>query len=93
VKAWDKAHTLPFFALGGRLVPKESPGGPNMMIYQATVQIPSEIEIVFESGSFMDRPNTLSGEVFQYEIAKHSSAFDGKFSKIFDLEGEGYIRY
>jgi mannosyl-oligosaccharide glucosidase len=90
VKAWDKAHTLPFFALGGRLVPKESPGGPNMMIYQATVQIPSEIEIVFESGSFMDRPNTLSGEVFQYEIAKHSSAFDDKFSKIFDLEGEGY---
>ncbi|CAG2190003.1 MOGS [Mytilus edulis] len=90
VKAWDKEHTLPFFALGGRLVPRESPGGPNMMVYQVTVQVPSEIEIVFESGSFVNRPNTLSGDIFQQELTKYSTAFDKRFTKTFDLEEKGY---
>lgn len=93
VKAWDKEHTLPFFALGGRLVPKESPGGPNFIVYQVTVQLPSEIEIIFESGSFVDRPNTLSSEIFQKELMERETAFDEKFAKLFHLESSGYNKH
>lgn len=90
VDAWDKQRTQPYFVLGGRLVPRDSPGGPNFMVQQVTVQLPFEMEIIFESGSVTNRPDALSDEIFLKELAKYSQAFDEKFSATFNLEGKGY---
>jgi len=66
VEAWDKERTKAYFALGGRLVPRDSPG-PNMIMHQVTIELPCEMEIIFESGSVENRQDTLSDEVFLKE--------------------------
>lgn len=90
VEAWDKERKMPYFALGGRLVPRDSPGGPNFMIYQVTVQLPHELEVIFESGSVKEREDTLSDVVFLKELAKASENFDNKFTQLFNLDLKGY---
>ena len=86
--AWDKARTLAYFALGGRLVPKDSPA-PNFMVHQVTAQLPFQMEVVFESGSYVERPNTLSEEIFTKELKKYSDNFNQKFTSVFNLNKTG----
>ena len=49
------------------------------------------MEIIFESGSVVDRPNSLSGDVYQNEINKHLTNFDLKFEETFGLEKKGFV--
>ena len=56
-----------------------------------TVALPFEMEIIFESGSFVDRPQSLSGETYQTEINKHLINFDKKFEDTFNLEKKGCV--
>lgn len=89
IEAWDKARTLPYFTLGGRMVPKDSPG-QNFIVKEFTATLPLEMEVVFESGSFQDRPNALEGEVFTAALGSHVEDFNTKFSTIFQLEKKSF---
>ncbi|KAK7479366.1 hypothetical protein BaRGS_00029444 [Batillaria attramentaria] len=85
VEAWDRARTLPYFTLVGRMVPKDSPG-PNFVVKEVTATLPLEMEVVFESGSFRDRPNALEGDVFTAALNAEITKFNTKFSEVFQLE-------
>lgn len=87
--SFNKERTIPFFALAGRLVPRDSPD-PNFMVHQVTAQLPLEMEVVFESGSHYDRHDSLQGDLFSHKLEKYSKGFDDKFSRIFDIEKKGY---
>ncbi len=51
--------------------------------------VPFEMEIIFESGSVVDRVNTLSGANYQAAVNKHLINFDTKFEETFGLEKKG----
>ncbi|XP_067934654.1 mannosyl-oligosaccharide glucosidase-like [Watersipora subatra] len=78
-----------YVGLKGRFVPAQSPG-PNMYVYQVTGLLPITIEVVYESDTFTDRPNSLQGSVLQTEIALRTQEFDKKFEKVFRLKEKGY---
>ncbi|XP_071948524.1 mannosyl-oligosaccharide glucosidase-like [Antedon mediterranea] len=63
---------------------------PNFMVHQVTLTLPFEVEVVFESGSFAQRPNHLSGLVLNQELAKYKTKFDGDFEQKFGLVKKGY---
>ncbi|KAL0269735.1 UNVERIFIED_CONTAM: hypothetical protein PYX00_007370 [Menopon gallinae] len=58
---------------------------PNFIAIQMTAQIPTEMEFVFESDSYLDRPDTLIGKNFQRELEKHRSQFHKKFENVYKL--------
>ena len=60
-------------------------------IFQVTVALPFEMEIIFESGSFVDRPNSLSGGIYQSEINSHLLKFDKRFEETFGLAKKGFV--
>ncbi|KAJ1212034.1 hypothetical protein NDU88_007378 [Pleurodeles waltl] len=76
--------------------PPQQPGGAAPMeesylaVHQVTVQLPFEIEVTFESGSFVDRPNSLVGPNFSAVLARHKSAFEAKFEQTFSLSSKGF---
>ncbi len=60
------------------------------MVHQVTVQTPFQIEVLFESGSFRERPNQLVGSVLTDELEKRKVAFDEKFESSFGLQAKGF---
>uniref|UniRef100_A0A3Q3G6W3 Mannosyl-oligosaccharide glucosidase n=1 Tax=Labrus bergylta TaxID=56723 RepID=A0A3Q3G6W3_9LABR len=62
----------------------------DFVVHQVTVQTPFQIEVLFESGSFHNRPNQLVGSIMTQELEKRKSEFDTKFEKTFGLESKGY---
>ncbi|KAK6185793.1 hypothetical protein SNE40_007946 [Patella caerulea] len=90
VDAWDKARTMPYFILGGRMVPRDSPGGPNYAVHQITAQLPIEMEVLFESESVEDRSEPLSGDTYDKTLHKYLARFDQKFTDLFQLQRKGY---
>ncbi|XP_056136142.1 mannosyl-oligosaccharide glucosidase [Lampris incognitus] len=62
----------------------------DFVVHQVTVQTPFQIEVLFESGSFHNRPNQLVGKTMTEELEKRKAAFDAKFENIFGLEKKGF---
>uniref|UniRef100_A0AAQ4QD85 Mannosyl-oligosaccharide glucosidase n=1 Tax=Gasterosteus aculeatus aculeatus TaxID=481459 RepID=A0AAQ4QD85_GASAC len=62
----------------------------DFVVHQVTVQMPFQIEVLFESGSFHRRPNQLVGSVMTQELERRKAEFDSKFEKTFGLEGKGF---
>ncbi|KAG9259869.1 mannosyl-oligosaccharide glucosidase [Astyanax mexicanus] len=62
----------------------------DFLVHQVTVQTPFQIEVLFESGSFHDRPNQLVGSVLTEELEKRKVAFDEKFETTFGLQTKGF---
>ncbi|GFO20120.1 mannosyl-oligosaccharide glucosidase [Plakobranchus ocellatus] len=89
VEAWDKARTKPYFSLSGRRVPRDVPG-PNFVVKQVTTQLPFTMEVLFQSGSFVNRGDQLSKEKFSALIQSKEEEFDAKFENIFHLKQKGY---
>uniref|UniRef100_A0A4W5Q9M4 Mannosyl-oligosaccharide glucosidase n=1 Tax=Hucho hucho TaxID=62062 RepID=A0A4W5Q9M4_9TELE len=58
----------------------------DFVLHQVTVQTPFQIEVLFESGSFRNRPNQLSAAAMTEE---RKAAFDAKFEKTFSLQAKG----
>lgn len=58
---------------------------PNLVATQFEAHVPFQFEVSFESGSFVDRPNSLSGDIFTRELKEHSEAFHKRFSDTFNL--------
>lgn len=64
----------------------------DFVLHQVTIQLPFQIEVLFESGSFHDRPNQLVGSIMTQELEKRKAEFDVKFEETFGLEGKGFTR-
>lgn len=62
----------------------------DFVVHQVTVQTPFQIEVLFESGSFHDRPDQLAGSVLTEELEKRKVAFDQKFENTFGLQAKGF---
>ena len=52
--------------------------------------LPYTMEVVFESGSFTDRPNTLAGNIYQDALQAHLKEFDERFENTFKLKEKGF---
>lgn len=89
VEAWDKARTQPYFSLAGRRVPKDVPG-PNYIVKQITAVLPFTMEVVFQSASFTERLNQLSGNVFSSLLEQRKKEFNDRFEKTFRLNEKDY---
>ncbi|MGH0179550.1 UNVERIFIED_CONTAM: hypothetical protein FKN15_001827 [Acipenser sinensis] len=68
---------------------RESRKESDFVVHQVTVQAPFQIEVLFESASFRDRPSQLAAEVLTEELEKRKSAFDAKFEETFGLHRKG----
>lgn len=84
-----------YFAVDTYRPPPQQPGvipveESYLVMHQVTVQLPFEIEVTFESGSFVDRPNSLVGPNFSAVLARHKSAFEAKFEQTFSLSSKGF---
>ena len=79
--------------LAGEQLPL-SPDGkkmePNFVVTQLTAKIPFEFEVNFESGSYVDRIEKLTGKIYDETLAEQQQQFDEKFEKIFNLRSKGY---
>ncbi|EDO39813.1 predicted protein [Nematostella vectensis] len=62
----------------------------NLYAQQWTLELPFEMEIVFESESFATRADMLEGEVFTDTLNKYKEAFDAKFEEKFPLKAKGF---
>ncbi|XP_046686080.1 mannosyl-oligosaccharide glucosidase-like [Homalodisca vitripennis] len=58
----------------------------NFSATQVNTRVPFEMDVIFESGSNFDRPNTLTGKVYTDLLAKKVEEFDAKFESIFKLK-------
>ncbi|XP_068607375.1 mannosyl-oligosaccharide glucosidase [Brachionichthys hirsutus] len=62
----------------------------DFVVHQVTVQMPFQMEVLFESGSFRNRPNQLVGYVMTEEFQKRKAEFNAKFEETFGLERKGF---
>uniref|UniRef100_A0A6A7G1H0 Mannosyl-oligosaccharide glucosidase n=1 Tax=Hirondellea gigas TaxID=1518452 RepID=A0A6A7G1H0_9CRUS len=62
----------------------------NFIVFQLTGELPFQIEVVYESDSFIQRPNMFMGETFTKELQKYSDNFDFEFDQKFPLQEKGF---
>lgn len=62
---------------------------PNFIATQITATVPFSMDVVFESGSFGTRQNTLVGDIYTNTLNWHSSRFAQRFDDTFDLKAKG----
>lgn len=62
----------------------------DFLVHQVTVEMPFQIEVLFESGSFRDRPNQLVGAAMTEELERRKARFDARFERTFGLAGKGF---
>ena len=62
----------------------------NLFVQQWTLELPFEVEVVFESDSFTTRTHRLSGDVFSQSLQEYKLQFDGKFEEKFPLGAKGF---
>lgn len=63
---------------------------PNFIVTQVTGRAPFEIEISYESGSFSNRIDKLTGKNYDEALEKQRQLFSKKFENVFKLESKGY---
>ncbi|KAF4071349.1 hypothetical protein AMELA_G00272160 [Ameiurus melas] len=71
-------------------VQKDNRVQSDFVVHQVTVQVPFQIEVLFESGSFHDRPNQLKGSVLTEELTRLKLSYNEKFEKTFGLQNKGF---
>ncbi|BET01617.1 Mannosyl oligosaccharide glucosidase [Nesidiocoris tenuis] len=87
----DKSTGTRHLVLPGDLTQfKEQQMAPNFVATQLEVTVPFEMDVVFESGSFIDRPNTLSGHVYERELLQRADSFHKKFENTFELKKKNF---
>ncbi|XP_053560379.1 mannosyl-oligosaccharide glucosidase [Bombina bombina] len=86
-----------YFGLDVYLPPAPAPGAPplpahsQLVVHQLTLQLPFQVEVLFESDSFHDRPGPLSGKALSDLLGKHHRAMEERFRNTFRLEEKGFI--
>lgn len=85
-----KGSNVQYAALAGNAVPRGKGGQETLFVNQMTVTLPFEMEVIFESGSYTDRPDTFSGDVFQKALEEYTSSYDAKFDEVFKIHDKGF---
>lgn len=88
-KESEKRHIV----LAGEQLPLSAEGkrdDPNFIVTQVTGKIPFEIEVSYESGSFVDRPNKLIDKNYDVALEKQRQLFSDRFENVFKLKSKGY---
>uniref|UniRef100_A0A4W3HCB2 mannosyl-oligosaccharide glucosidase n=1 Tax=Callorhinchus milii TaxID=7868 RepID=A0A4W3HCB2_CALMI len=62
----------------------------NMYLHQVTMQVPFQVEVLFESASVSSRSARLSGEVLSQQLEHWTQAFHQKFHRVFPLSDKGF---
>lgn len=82
-----------YIGLIGEKLPQNSDlKQPNFVVHQVTGVPPFTLEVIYESSSFFDRPNTLAENVFDTELNIFRQAFNEKFDSIFKLQEKNYSK-
>ncbi|XP_063235667.1 mannosyl-oligosaccharide glucosidase isoform X2 [Bacillus rossius redtenbacheri] len=63
---------------------------PNFIAVQVTARVPSELDVVYESASSVERQEALSGAKYSEELGRHRDAFHHRFENTFHLEKKGF---
>ncbi|XP_011638747.1 mannosyl-oligosaccharide glucosidase GCS1 [Pogonomyrmex barbatus] len=72
------------------LLPEGKKKDPNFVATQVTGKIPFEIEISYESGSFSNRIDKLTGKNYDEALKEQRQSFSKKFESVFKLKSKGY---
>ncbi|KYN05737.1 PREDICTED: mannosyl-oligosaccharide glucosidase GCS1 [Cyphomyrmex costatus] len=72
------------------LLPEGKREDPNFVVTQVTGKIPFEIEVSYESGSFSNRMDKLTGNNYDEALKEHREQFSKKFESVFNLKSKGY---
>lgn len=89
----QKKGTSRYYVLKGHSLPTDpslQKRALNFVVTQVIVQPPYEMEVVFESASFHDRPSPLTGEEYDKELLRRVAEFDDRFERLFGLRTKGY---
>jgi len=83
-----------FFVLPGELLPSSGADGkrvePNFVVTQITARVPFELDMAFESGSHMDRSESLIMNAYSRELSRLRKDFHNRFEETFKLQTKGY---
>ncbi|KAG9461033.1 hypothetical protein GDO78_018380, partial [Eleutherodactylus coqui] len=73
--------------------PPSHPGADHshIVIHQVTMYLPTQVEMLFESDSFRQRPGPLSGATFSAELKMHKENMEERFQERFRLEEKGFL--
>lgn len=73
--------------------PPPQPGSDHsqVIVHQITLALPFQAEILFESDSFLERWEHLSGQTLTAELERHKKDMAERFRQTFQLEGKGFI--
>lgn len=88
-----KGSSKKYIVLAGEQIPLSADGkkkDANFIATQVTGRIPFEIEISYESGSFINRVDKLTGQNYDRALEMHRQLFDEKFEKVFKLRSKGF---
>ncbi|XP_063165814.1 mannosyl-oligosaccharide glucosidase [Candoia aspera] len=61
-----------------------------LLVHQVTVPVPCRVEVAFESGSVVNRPERLLAEVLTRELDRYMAAFELRFEETFGLASKGF---
>ena len=87
ISPWDESKNMGYVALRGYS------GGdhePSLIAHQVTIQLPFVFEVAFESGSFVDRPSSLIGDLYQNAIQEQLKSFESSVEEKFGLKASDY---
>ncbi|KAM8939921.1 mannosyl-oligosaccharide glucosidase [Pelodytes ibericus] len=68
-----------------------TPALSQLLVHQVTFQVPFQTEVLFESDSFVNRPDPLSGDSLSELLERHRLRMQERFRSIFQLEQKGFI--
>nr|SVE75633.1 EOG090X02G1 [Daphnia hispanica] len=87
----DKRSKERHISLARVLFPKEDKlKQPNFVVHQVTGKLPLQLEIVYESNSFVERGAMLRGEVYDVLLQKYRKEFRVQFESKFRLNEKGF---
>ena len=63
-------------------LPANTEKNVSLVVFQVTAELPFKFEVLFESGSFTERPNALKDEHLTGSLVRLNEDFDNHFSKV-----------
>ncbi|RLU22685.1 hypothetical protein DMN91_004963 [Ooceraea biroi] len=72
------------------LSPEGNKKDPNFIVSQVTGRAPFELEVSYESGSFSNRIDKLTGKNYDEALEKQRLLFSERFESVFKLKSKGY---
>lgn len=91
--ATQKGSAEKYVVLAGEQLPLSPEGikkDPNFIVTQVTGKVPFEVEIIYESGSFSNRIEKLTGKSYDGALEKQRQLFSERFENVFKLKSKGY---